>query len=545
MMKTRYALVASAIVGCSTSDVSAAPPDGVDQRELVAMRAQSPHAAELYDKGEALAAAGNRKDAEALFKQSHTEYPDASIPWRRDCEMLIDLGQRKDAITACSYAVGVLRSGANQRALVSALVDGAANPTTIELSLALTIVAKEHHLGPSVTAAAAACDIAERIGDQVMLQGCTQELRRLAPNDPATGKALSVLAARCPPWRFWSGWGPILAAIVLTLGHALWGLARKWRSRRAGIAALAAIAVALASWPGAADAEEQKRSSNWLSKRPVDDENPESNIPSEKERDADPLEFGYWLQDVALKGEHASKRGNHASAARFYEALSNAVPDRAIGFIKACEEYEALGDREKAIDRCGAALLRDGLRVQDYTHFVHLVVGRPGRLSEKETAALAQVLQHMKDDPAGHAAVDDLECEVGAKTSNVAQLKECTAALMARAPADRRTISYRWALAIADGQTGEADDLIRQAVSAGVAPAEIEKMKKETAGAAMKRSLRVGALTVAIGLLVAGIVLVARSLLARKRPAAEATVGAPAHATAASDRAAGALPPAG
>jgi hypothetical protein len=114
---------------------------------------------------------------------------------------------------------------------------------------------------------------------------------------------------------------------------------------------------------------------------------------------------------------------------------------------------------------------------------------------------------------------------VGARTSNVAQLKECTAALTARAPNDPKTISYLWALAMADGRTGDADDLVRRASAAGVAPEDIQRMKKATADAAMKRSLRVTALTVGIGLLLAGIVVAVRALWARRRREANAVAG--------------------
>ena len=101
-------------------------------------------------------------------------------------------------------------------------------------------------------------------------------------------------------------------------------------------------------------------------------------IPSEAERNADPLEFGYWIQDVAAKAARASKNGDHLTAARLYGALGKAVPDRAVNFVKMCEEYEALGDLAKAADACGDALLRDGARVSDYSRFVHLMLTKPG-----------------------------------------------------------------------------------------------------------------------------------------------------------------------
>ncbi len=525
-MKRQTTAVASALALTVASNVSASPArDAVDERELAAIRARSPHALELLETAESLVAERKPAEAEPLLQQSHTEFPEASILWRRDCEVLTALGRRADAINACSYAVGAYRSGINVRALVSALVDGPSAPTTGELSLALSMTATEHTKGPSLTVAAAACDIAERMGDPIMLQGCAQELLRIAPDDPATQRAMSVLSTRCPPWRFWTGWGAIVGVCIATAGHALGRRARGRSVRRRYLAAAGSLSLVLASWSNAAGAQEPRPSGNWLGNRPVDDRNPDSNIPTEAERNADPLQFGYWLQDVALKGEHASKRGDHAAAAKFYDALAKAVPDRAVGFAKACEEYEATGDRERAISRCGDALLRDGLRVEDYTHFVHLVVGKPGPLSDTETAALDHVASHMRTDPAGRPFADELECEVATRTSNLGDIRECTAALMARAPDDSRTISYSWALAVAEGRTRDADTLVVRATAAGVRPEDIQRMKRATADGALVRSLRISAFVVAIGLLLAGLamgILGLRALWTRRRLAANA-----------------------
>jgi tetratricopeptide (TPR) repeat protein len=517
-MKWRvFAIGCAVAVSTVTGTLAATAGDPADAREVAAIRARSPHAAELLEQGEALVAGGRTKEAEALFKEAHTEDPEGSILWRRDCEALVAMGQRDEAAKACATAVGAWRSSANLLALVKALVDGPSPPTTVRLAQALQIVAHEHHFGPSITAAAAACEIAESIGDNVMLQGCAQELQRINPDHPATLEALSRLDVRCPPWRFWLGWGAILAAILATLVHALAHKLRGLRSRRAGVVVVAMVSVAIGSWTRAAAADPREDPNNWLSKIHIDEQHPDSSMPTEAQRNADPLEFGYWLQDIALKGEHASKRGNHAAAARFYEALVKAVPDRSIGYVKACEEYEATGDLEQAINRCGQALLVDGARVSDYTHFVRLVLSKPGKLTDKDAGALAQVLSHMREDPAGQPFVDDLECQVGTRTTNVAELKECTAGLAARAPKDPKTISYEWALAAASGDARAAEALLAQASAAGVAPASIEQMKKETASLRMRSALRTTAFTAAIGLLLAGIVVAVRTLLARRR----------------------------
>jgi tetratricopeptide (TPR) repeat protein len=509
------ALGALVLLGASSAVADPLPRDP-DSMELREMQAKTPHAAELLEKGEALVAAGQTQEAEALFRQAHTEFPDGSILWRKDCEALTALGRRKDAILACGTAVGQAHWGPNVRALVSAFVDGPTPPTAGELSQAVLLTAAERHKGPSFTVAAAACDIAERIGDDVMLQRCAEELRRYNPDDPATKKAFSILASRCPPWRFWGGWGVIAAAVILTLGDAIRRLARR-RWPRAGVAAAAATAMGLCSLPGTAAADEPKPGFHGLSKWPVDDEHPDSNIPTEKDRNADPLQFGYWLQDVALKAEHAAKSRNHTAAARFYEVLGKAVPERATGFVKACEEYEAAGDLPRAVDMCADALLRDGLVVKDYTRFVHLVIKLPGPVSEQHKAAIANVLAHMREDRSSQPFVDSLECEVGTRTSNVAQLKECTANLAAKDPNDRKTIVYLWALAIADGKPGQAERFLERAKEAGVAPDDLENMKKATAARSREVLLRTSLVVAAVLLFAAGIAVAIRAILARKR----------------------------
>jgi hypothetical protein len=450
-----------------------------------------------------------------------TAAADPSAPARAECAALTAQGRRSDAVMACTRALQAVRSGANVRALVSALVDGPAPPTTTGLTIALSIVEHEKESGGNVTAAAAACDIAERMGDMVMLRRCADELKKTAPDDPATARAVAALDARCPPWRFWSGWGLVGCAIAATAAHAGRRIARR-RLVRTGLPASAALAAAMFASGATAHADPPPVPQHgWLSKWPIDDEHPEAKIPSESERNADPLQFGYWLQDLTWKAEVASKRGDHAASARYYHAIGVAVPDRAIGFSKACEEYEALGQLDPAIEMCGQALLRDGLTVSDYEHFVHLVLSRPRPLDDKETAALAQVIAHMKEDPAGRDVVDDLECQVGARTSNVAQLEECTAALSVRAPDDSRTISYRWALAVAKGDGDEADRLVERAKAAGVGAGDVERMSRTTRDSVRQRAVRFILFVAAIALLLVGLGTLGRSIAARRKLASQ------------------------
>ncbi len=470
----------------------------------------------------ALAAAGGCALALSVGAVAQAADPvDPSRDDRSSCLALTAAGQRVEAVMACSRALETVRSGENRRALVSALVDGPAPPTTTDLAIALQITAAERDRGGALTASAAACDIAERMGDMIMLERCADQLVAIAPSDPATLRAKAALAAASPPWRFWTAWSLLASAVGVTAAQA------HVRPRRrgagpAGAAAAVLCATALASPAARADDPPPVPRHGWLNKWPIDEAHPEQNIPPEKDRDADPLSFGYWLQDVTWKAETYSKRGDHVNAARFYKVLGLAVPDRAIGYLKACDEYEAAGDREQAIEACGQGLLRDGLTVRDYTHFVDLMLGQPGTLGKKQQAALAEVLAHMRDDAAGRGAVDEQECRVGTRTSNIAQLEECTAALQARSPNDAKTISYLWALAVARGDSGAAQELVERARTAGVADADVARMAEATERNTWMRRARWALWVAAAGLLAAAAFVVARTTLARRRLAASA-----------------------
>jgi tetratricopeptide (TPR) repeat protein len=516
----RTTLVASALAVCAASEAAAATTgNALDDQELRTMGDRSAHAVELLKKGQARAAAGAFAEADALFRHGENEYPDGSLLFRADCEALTALGRRREAVEACASALERMHSNPNVLALVRALVGGPTPPTTTELFEALSVTAAERDRAPEgVTPAAAACIIAESLGDGVMLQHCSEELEHRDPNDPEARHALDVLAARCPPWRFWTGWGLLATAAFLTLGHALWRRARRLRRRAipAAAALLSAMLCMLARTAHADDPPAAATFHAWLSKWPVDEAHPESSVPSDADKNADPLQFGYWLQDLALKAEQASDRGDHAAAVRFYGALAQAVPDRAVAFLRMCQQYEALGDRDRAIESCGQALLRDGLTVDDYTHFVHLVLSRPGPLGDKERLALVAVLDHMRGDPAARGAVDGLECEVGVKTSNVAQLEECTAALAARSPGDPKTLSYLWALAMDRGKLDEAAQIVEQARAAGVPAESLDRMRRTIATrASRRRTTRILALG-SILLLLGAIALLARARLQRR-----------------------------
>jgi hypothetical protein len=292
------------------------------------------------------------------------------------------------------------------------------------------------------------------------------------------------------------------------------------------IGALGVLAGAKTAHAEGADPQpsEAMPSTGWLSKWTIDRDHPEANIPSEKDRNGDPLQFGYWLQDLIWKAEHAAKVGDHAQAAKFYAALAVAIPDRSSGFTLACQEYEAMGEIDRAINACGQGLFRDGVKVKDYTHFVHLVLAKP-QLSPQEKEAVGRVLAHMRQDPTGSDFVDDLECEVGVHTSNVAQLRECTAGLASRgADASSRLLAFQWNLAVQEHKFGLARDLAERAKGAGVPPEKVLEMLKVTKAREQVYWLRVAVEILGLALVCVGIGAAARAI--RRRRASSGPGGA-------------------
>ena len=514
-LKVGFAFVASGLVACGAHDAesrAALLVDPTDAQERARVEAASPAAAELLSRGEDAFARGDVRGAAALFADGTHAYGDGGLLWRRRCEAQTVLGAKTDAVASCAEAIERRRSGAAVRAMVTALVEGPTAPAPAALVEALMVTAKEraNPLGAE-SAAAAACDVAEKIGDLAMTERCAGELERLSPEDPPARKARAFLRAKCTPWRFWGGWLAIASLLVLTLADVV----RRRRRIAAGAIAVASAACIVLSSP-TARAEGAPAARATLSRWPVDAEHPELNIPSEKDRNAEPLEFGYWLQDVATRADHASKSGDHAAAARYYGALAAAVPDRAVGYVKMCQELEAAGDLQRAVDACGNALLRDGTTVADYSRFVGLVLSKPGALSAKEVGALDQVVVHMREDPAGRDVVDDLECRIATRTGNVAQLEECTSVLASRAPDDARTIAYQWALAVQEGRMEDAEMLDARAGAAGIAPESLATMRKVVHDWQRARAWRIGLGVTAIALLLAAAI-VAGAATMRKR----------------------------
>lgn len=213
---------------------------------------------------------------------------------------------------------------------------------------------------------------------------------------------------------------------------------------------------------------------------PINDSDPESSVPGPKDRDGNPLEFGYYLQDLLAKAEAATKKNDHQVAIRYYRALAASIPNQAQGWSKLCEAYEAARDRQRALGACKLAIDREGAELKDFTRFIDLTVNKPEELGAEERTAVSDVLAHLDKQPDLAIPAAHLRCKAAVKMNDGAGLEACTAVLAKAAPDDPKTVVFQWSLAVLRGQRDQAALLVDRAKSMGVETDSIERMSRVT-----------------------------------------------------------------
>jgi tetratricopeptide (TPR) repeat protein len=476
--------VAIAVVGCSAQsrETSVEPKrQKVDALEVQGMQLMHPKAAKLMEEGEAALRANDLERAVEDFRQAEVEAPAAAIVPRRQCQALTALGRRDEAIRACERAVGKLGSGMDFRALVGALVS--APPTPTEMAKAMAMAARAREVMPTEPwGYAAQCDIARRLGDTEMFNTCVQDLQRVAPDHYETRRVLAVAESLRHPWRLALGWGVILLGSLLTLLSPLRRIRRSAVGR--GAVATACIVAVWASIASPAQAAEQpetepSRDVGSMSQWPVNDNDPVASLPTPKQRDSNPIEYGYHLMDLGDRAEKATERGDHAQAVKYWLAMAKAVPDRHIAFAKACESYEAMGEIDKAAYACHAATVRPGAQVKDFSRYFKLALQKKA-LDPEEVQDLEAVLTHLRGVAGATVVANALNCELGIRMSDVKRLEECAGPLAETAPNDPLAIFSQWYLAVFKKNTAEAERLVGVARASGMSPVDLQRMEKVT-----------------------------------------------------------------
>lgn len=455
-----------------------------DRADLDIMHAKEPKAFELFTRGEAALAAGRAAEANQLFAQVQAIWPSGAIMARRRCQALAELGQRRAAIEECRRAITNGGSFLDHRALVTALTTGEEPLSVEDLADASRAAQSAQEHAPSLPYGyAAECDIARRLGDERMLRTCTNKLTEIAPDHYETRRALGALGAGWAERLRVVFWLCFAAAGLATLVHA----GRRALGRRAmAIAVVVLLGLSIDSNaraeapPPAASGEGgpgvpgvTKGFSKWA----INHADPMSSVPTAEQRDGNPLEYGYFLMDLTEAGDRAMKNEDYAAAAKYYQALAKAVPDAGRGFGKACEAFEALGNRQKALEYCTLAIALRGSRLVDYGRYARIMLSKPERLTPAEVAELAQVNAHLQTIEGGPELAQSIDCEIGVRNEDVKRLQQCTEALQKKEPGKARTITYQFAYALARRDEGRAKQVIAEARRVALPVAAIQKME--------------------------------------------------------------------
>ena len=419
---------------------------------------------------------------------------------RRGCEQALaaeEAGQvGLSSRLRCHQAMLAGASARDFRNEVASLMAPRGRPSLDDLVMAaLATDAAVHKSGAEPWGLLARCDIARKLRNADLMQTCLEDLRATAPHGALTERAATFTGDRAP-LAVWLVRALLLLSLLGTLAHALW-------SSRGTALGLVLLTITSATARRAL-AEEIPKPGQPLSSFTIDDADPEASVPPLDQQNARPLEFGYFLQDLAGKAETAERAKDHAAAARYYRALTNAAPLAAVGPRKLCDVLQAAGDLPNAIVACRTALTRQGSNSNDYLHFVQVVLSTPGALPAGEHTELNVVLQHLENEATLGALPWMFRCEVALRFSDHDELATCTGELTRLAPRDPKTASFQWALAMQDHDRGGARDAIARARGAGMNAAGLQRMERATRAMTLRWLGRMAIAALAIALILGG-----------------------------------------
>jgi len=451
----------------------------VDDRELASVREGSAVAADAYGQAEQRIRAGDWVGAEQLLAGARELNKDSFLLARRHCQVLTELGRREAAIAACKVALSGM-TAMDERAYVGALMSGGKLVEPKDLADAVHAATNAKRLQGQPFSDAAFCEIAHHIGDDAMFTACLTGLEKNAAGYFETKRWLN--ARRSAPSLFVVGWLVLAAFALFSLGHAFWGWFRHppARARKSGTVALFAFALAFGGVCAARHALADAPPPFQLGHFPINHESPESHIPTTEQRNADPLEFGYFLQDLSAEALKAERKNDYRKALKYWRASAKAVPDEAVGFSHACRAYQILGERENAIQYCAYALKLHGVTTEDYLRFSELMVASPTDLTQAEIRDMDTAIEHLREQANGAPPAAVMECQLGVKIEDEARLARCTAVLAKSAPNDPHTLTFQWSLAMKRHDYGEARTLLTSMAKTPMTGEAIETLRAAT-----------------------------------------------------------------
>jgi hypothetical protein len=265
----------------------------------------------------------------------------------------------------------------------------------------------------------------------------------------------------------------------------------------------------------------------------VDDEKPIESIPTPEQRDADPLEFGYFIQDLIARAEGAFEKKEWERSVRYYEALARTIPEAAVSYSRLCVGYAELGKVEIAAANCGRAVQLSGAKVLDHLRFVGLTLKKPAftiKDASDVEASLAHLRAHVaskappkvlraeapaapstsaerskedikrdflalrerraladlgareaepKNDGALATEIEVFACKIGIRLRDAARLDRCLGALREQKANEALLLPFEWAVALIRKDQVRAAALMERAKSRGLPPSAIRAMQVE------------------------------------------------------------------
>ena len=236
----------------------------------------------------------------------------------------------------------------------------------------------------------------------------------------------------------------------------------------------------------------------------INEDDPVKSIPTPEERDKNPLEFGYYLQDMILRGEDALHAKQWDRVAKYYEALARAVPDRAISFSRLCRAYAELGKDRHRSCQSRAAMELGGAMVIDHIRFVNLTLSK-AKLTPADFTNMDRSLVHLREHLAQHPPkaaakpllptevpakdkqeelpvnmpleVEVLAWHLGVRAEDAGRLSTCLTALQSVHAPESVIVPFEWSAAILTKDPSKASAVLARAKSAGLPDAAIAGMR--------------------------------------------------------------------
>ncbi|MFL5306542.1 MAG: hypothetical protein ACJ8F1_15100 [Polyangia bacterium] len=330
----------------------------------------------------------------------------------------------------------------------------------------------------------ARCEIGRRLGLADVLEGCLADLQRVAPDAPETKRMLAEAVPRPRVW-VWALRVLLVLLPLVTCAHVLLGRfhtrTRRVVTRKA--AAVFFVVAALSAWTGSTHGALVQRNgrpeleNDQLSTFPMDDADPEAGIPSVAQQNEKPLQFGYYLQDLAAKVERAKKNNDLPAQIRYYRAITKAAPNSPYGPRKLCEVLQASGDIDGAIVACRAATAIEGTTVGDFRRLVEVILAKPGEPPQDLQNEAYAAVDHIQEEAQLGSVPEAIRCDAALRFQDWGTLKVCSDRLGHTAPNDAKTVSFQWALAVHERDKQKADALVDRARSLGMERAGIQRME--------------------------------------------------------------------